>query len=346
MNKEYILDLLRKYQKGNLTTEERQLLEGYYDLFQNKPDNLADLGSEEKSKWENDLKKNIWKNISKVENPVSKIKFINSAYLKVAAAVFIGIIGSIFLYFSVSSKKSVPENNNAKGVEAKFQKQEKASVVLHQKENRVIFLPDGSTVILSPGSKLNYPSSFDGKKKREVFLDGQAFFDIKHNISRPFIVHTGKLETIVLGTAFNIKAIPGEKDITVTVQRGRVRVRELNKTLGIITPNQQITYDKGKFSSVLSVVSNQSYLKWKTQDLFMDNFTLSEAAKLLEEQYKIDIVINDPSIKELRFTATFPKDEKLEEALKSICLFNGLGYSFDHSKNSVIIYKANKKTTL
>ena len=208
---------------------------------------------------------------------------------------------------------------------------------LHQKENRVIFLPDGSTVFLSPGSRLNYPSTFDGLKKREVYLQGQAYFDIKHNATRPFVVHTGKVETTVLGTAFNIKAKQDEKDITVTVTRGKVRVSDPHKTLGVITPQQQIRYNTEKETATLSRVKNNSFLDWKNQDLFIDNLTLTEAAKLLEEQYKIKIIIKDSSIMEQRFTATFPKNEKLEEAVKSISEFNGLSYSIDRENQLLLL---------
>jgi ferric-dicitrate binding protein FerR (iron transport regulator) len=112
-------------------------------------------------------------------------------------------------------------------------------------------------------------------------------------------------------------------------------VSDEHKILGIIIPKQQIIYNKEKVFSTLKTVSDESYLKWKDQDLFIDNLTLSEAAKILEGQYKIKIIISDSSIREQRFTATFPKDEKLEQAVKSISEFNGLSYTID-KKNSVV----------
>lgn len=324
MDKHYFIKLLHKYQQGDLTKEEQQFLESYYNLFQNEPDVLETLSIEEKKEFENEIKGTIWDNISKAEQADQKIRFLNRRLIKMVAAavIFMVFITSLFFLFNGSSKK---------------QPNVSSILTVQHKENRVIFLPDGSTVILSPDSKLNYPSSFDGAEKREVFLEGQAFFDIKHNAARPFIVHTGKLKTIVLGTAFNIKAIPGEKEITVTVTRGKVKVSDHDKILGIITPNQQITYNKEKFSSTLKIVNNDSYLDWKNQDLFIDNFTLSEAAKLLEEQYKVKIIIKDSSIREQRFTATFTKGESFEREIKSICVFNGLNYIYNKEKSMVII---------
>ena len=323
MDKHYFIKLLHKYQQGNVTKEEQQFLESYYNLFQNEPDVLDLLSIEQKNEFKDDIKGNIWDNISKEEQPSHRIRFINKRFIRMAAAaIFMGFITSLFFLFNGSSKKQVTV---------------KTSLSVQHLENRVIFLPDGSTVILSPGSKLNYPSSFDGLAKREVFLKGQAFFDIKHNATRPFIVHTGKLATIVLGTAFNIKAIPGEKDITVTVTRGRVKVSNENKILGIITPNQQITYNKKKVSSIMKIVDSDSYLNWKEQDLLFDNLTVAEAAKLLEERYKVKITIRDESIGSKRFTASFPKNESFEQALKSICSFNEVAYKYNKEKATVII---------
>jgi ferric-dicitrate binding protein FerR (iron transport regulator) len=322
MDKHYFIKLLHKYLKGDLTKEEQQFLESYYNLFQNEPDILDTLSIEEKIEFKNDIKGTVWDNISKDEQPDQKIRFFNKKLIKMAAAavIFMVFITSLFFLFDGSSKKQAP-----------------TSQAVQQKENRVIFLPDGSRVILSPGSKLNYPSSFDGLEKREVFLDGQAFFDIKHNASRPFIVHTGKLETIVLGTAFNIKAIPSEMDITVTVKRGKVKVSDQNKILGVITPNQQITYNKKKVSSIMKIVDSDSYLDWKEQDLLFDNLTIAEAAELLEERYKVKITISDRSIGSQRFTTTFPKNESFEQVLKSICIFNGVVYKYNKEKATVII---------
>lgn len=337
MDKNYFIKLLHNYQEKNLTKEEQQFLEDYYDLFENEPDVLNILSIEEKNEFKNELKANIERSILSEENSFSRIKRINRRFIKPAAAVFIGIALSIFFYRQ--SIRQTPANAYVAhaSLNSKSKVMGEYAPIVHTKENRVIFLPDGSEVILSPGSKLNYPSSFDGMGTREVFLDGQAFFDIKHNTSRRFIVHTGNLETIVLGTAFNIKAIHDEKEITVTVTRGKVKVTDQHKVLGTITPNQQITYNKEKITSVMKVVDNPGYLDWKNEDLFIDNLTLSEAAKILEDKFRIKIIINDSSIREQRFTATFPKDEKLEQALKSITIFNEVVYTYNNDKSEVII---------
>ena len=150
-------------------------------------------------------------------------------------------------------------------------------------------------------------------------------------------MHTGNLETKVLGTAFNIKAFPEEDNITVTVKRGRVSVNDQNKVLGIITPNQQITYAKSKVKSSIQSIKNENYLTWKQEDLLIDNLTISEAAKLIEDKYNVKIVISNPDVESLRFTSTFSKDEAIEEILNSICLFNGLMFTYNKEKSIVTL---------
>lgn len=338
MDKQYFKKLLEKYINGEARMEERQFLESYYNLFENEQDCLNSLTEDEKKNLQEEISAKIWNNIDLKNREGSKIKSIYQTLKYVAAAsVIIGIVGILYFYYNQS--KDIHESNLT--IQRNYDNSESnvnTLISLHQKENKVIFLPDGSTVYLSPGSRLNYPSTFDGLNKREVYLQGQGYFDIKHNASRPFIVHTGKVETTVLGTAFNIKAQPDEQYITVTVKRGRVSVSDPHKTLAIIKPQEQVIYNTNKQTSTLSKVTDDSYLDWKNRDLFIDNLTIEEAAKLLEEQYKIKIIIKDSSIKEQRFTATLTRKESVEVAVKSISEFNGFLYSFNKDKSIVTIY--------
>ncbi|MHB1178190.1 MAG: FecR family protein [Daejeonella sp.] len=323
MDKHYFLELLHKYLKDEATNEEHQFLLSYYNLFQSEPDVLALLSQEKKEELKSQMHTTIWQNISRGEQLDENVKPIKrwSVRMIAAAAILLATctIGIFFL-------RNEPAKN-----------QTVAAHINQQKINRLVRLPDGSTVIVSSGSKLNYPSSFDGLARREVYLEGQAFFDIKHNASKPFIVHTGRLETTVLGTAFNIKAFPVDIDITVTVIRGKVKVSDQNKTLGIILPHQQIACNKQKANSTLKTVDTDTYLDWKAQDLLFDDVTVAEAAELLEERFDVNITFSDQLIKSNRFTTTFLKGESLEQVLTSICEFNGVVYQYDKVKATVSI---------
>jgi ferric-dicitrate binding protein FerR (iron transport regulator) len=243
-----------------------------------------------------------------------------SAY---AAAVLVLLV-SAFLFL---------RNNEKIEQEPVYVKNEKKA----NKPNNFVQLPDGSTVILTAGSKIDYPDSFDNKKKREVYLSGEGYFDIQRNPAKPFIVHAGKLSTTVLGTAFNIKALPGDESITVTVTRGKVKVSDQNKTLGTLIPDQQITYSTVKQEAVQQKVNAEKTVEWKREDLLFDDVTISNASRLIEERFGVKILINGERLKTQRFTTTFGKDENLESVLKSITEFNDARYELDTEKKEVII---------
>lgn len=324
MHKQYFLELLRKYLNDEATFEERQFLEKYYDLFLAEPDVVELLSDAQKEGLKTEINDTIWQNIHRDDKPEKKIIPLKpwlTGLVAAAVILAISITGFIFL-----------QNQPVKKAGTAF------AVRKHKKPNLFIILPDGSKVILSYGSKLTYASSFDGLPRRDVYLQGQAFFDIKHNNYKPFIVHTGKLETTVLGTAFNVKAMPGDATITVTVTRGRVRVSDQRKLLGIIKPNQQITYNRQGFNATQIKIDANIYTNWTALgDLLFEDVTVEAAAKLLEDRFKVKILFSDQLVRSKHFTSSFDKSASLEQALKSICAFNDAFYSYDKEKATVII---------
>lgn len=194
-----------------------------------------------------------------------------------------------------------------------------------ENEHRKIKLPDGSIVILNRTSTLEFPETFSGHT-REVVLKGEGYFDIKHQAEQPFIVHTGKISTTVLGTAFNIKAYDTENNVVVTVTRGKVLVKNEDKTLGVIVPDQQIIFNKNEIKSSLSPVVASKTIEWQEKDLFFDDVTMDEAVAQLIKRFNVNIKFENEGSKSCRFTATFLKGESLDEILQIITSFNHITY--------------------
>lgn len=203
-------------------------------------------------------------------------------------------------------------------------------------EHQYIKLPDGSTVVLNAGSRLDYAASFDNAPTRDVVLHGEGYFDIRHDATKPFVVHTGKLKTTVLGTAFNIKAYETESNIIVTVTRGKVRVSDEQKTLGVITPNQQITFNKQAHSSAQQTVDSEAAIAWTARDIFFDDLTLQEATTQLSARFHVNIAFENARVGACRFTATFMNGEDLDQILHVICEFYGARYERD-AKGAILI---------
>jgi ferric-dicitrate binding protein FerR (iron transport regulator) len=150
---------------------------------------------------------------------------------KVAAVIILIVGASVMVWKSGLSLKKGEVASNESPVKPKDS----------SSQRQLINLPDGSRVVLNENSKLEYPPDFSNNT-REVYLNGEAFFDIVHNPSKPFIVHTGSVSTKVLGTAFNISAYRSQQFVQVTVTRGKVEVKAKDKLLGVLQKNEQIIF--------------------------------------------------------------------------------------------------------
>jgi transmembrane sensor len=184
--------------------------------------------------------------------------------------------------------------------------------------HQVINLPDGTVVTLNYDSKLDYPPAFNGNA-REVYLNGEAFFDIKQDAKKPFLVHTSHFVTTVLGTSFNIKAYGTEPNTAVTVASGRVQVqREDNKqSMGILMAGDQLVIAKSDYKKVLIKADLAKVADWKTDDLVFDNIRFDEAAVLLSNHFGVEIRFRNERVRNCRFTGDF-NNHTLEESLDII----------------------------
>ena len=167
-------------------------------------------------------------------------------------------------------------------------------------------LPDGTLVSLNSGTKVFYPEQF-GNKTREVTIEGEAFFEVKPNKDKPFIIHDGKAQIKVLGTSFSVSAYPETKLVEVIVQTGKVEIKnQPSETLKtdelILTPG-----DKGTLtfaSNILRKTTNQdpNFLAWKTHILIFNATPLSEVIENLEKVYKVNIRVADPKLNKRLYT--------------------------------------------
>jgi transmembrane sensor len=187
-------------------------------------------------------------------------------------------------------------------------------------------LEDGSVVILQPNSRISYPEHF-GERKRMVYLHGEAFFQVKRDVTKPFIVSTENLATQVLGTSFNVKSYDGAGSIEVQVATGRVSVYETSKVSGkngfILTPNQKVVFDKESRKMELGIVRNPVAVK-KAEPVARFEFAETPAADvlaLLEKTYGIDIVVEGDVLRNCLFTGDLnelPMFDQLDLICKAV----------------------------
>lgn len=192
-----------------------------------------------------------------------------------------------------------------------------------EKESIEFILPDGSKVWLNHLSSLKYPEEFS-ENKREVYLEGEAFFDIAPDASKPFIIHANKTQTRVVGTSFGVKALKETDEVVVTVATGIINFSVQGKT------NEYIELKKGeqgvckleKKKLEKKEVSDLNFLAWKTKIFTFKDTPIQEVAKMVGEIYLTPITV-DSSITDLKITSTFDQLD-LDEIIQIIEITLGI----------------------
>lgn len=193
-------------------------------------------------------------------------------------------------------------------------------------------LSDGTSVWLNADSKLKYPNAFSGKT-REVFLEGEAYFEVVENKKKLFIVHVNNLSVNVTGTSFNIKAYNNEKNIETTLITGGVKIKntETNKET-TLTPGYQSVYNKIEKKNSVEPADINSVIAWKDGYFVFNNKTLDDILKDISRWYDIDFKYEDDSLKGLHFTGKLKKYENLNSFTDMLELTGKVKFKIDENK--------------
>jgi len=192
-----------------------------------------------------------------------------------------------------------------------------------------ISLSDGTHVWLNAGSRLIYPSRFVDKI-REVFLTGEAFFDVQKNEKHPFIVKTTDVNIEVLGTKFNVSAYPEDYSVQTVLTEGSVEIKKIkgglfDKTVKL-SPGQLGYFNKKTFETRIYNVDIEHYTLW-TEGLFcFTNTDLSRIVKKLERYYNIRIQFDDPFKGSIQITGKMDVTKDKEEVFEYLSKLTGLEF--------------------
>lgn len=213
-----------------------------------------------------------------------------------------------------------------------------------------INLPDGSKVWLNGDSKITYVEDFQNKT-REVYLSGEAFFDVAKDKTKPFIIHTRTINLKVLGTAFNVRSYDNEKETETALVHGSVEVtlRDRPDQKIFLKPGEKLLvknipvdtspkYKKQKQDeeAPIAVLTNMHYYgtdsssvetSWTKNELIFSDEPLDKIALNLERWFNVRITIVNESLKKEKYTATLEEDDKLEDFLEALKLAEGFHYS-------------------
>lgn len=180
-----------------------------------------------------------------------------------------------------------------------------------------VLLPDGSDVTLNALSKMRYPSRF-GFFSREVELEGEAYFSVAANRSKPFSVHTGALDVKVLGTKFNLKAYENES-VRVHLDEGSVLLEDHRSLSRTLKPGENAEYDRRTGNCQISnTIDREAASAWTQNRQCFNKATLAEVINTLERLYVVDFNAGDQTILSERFTISFSNRCSIDEVLTDL----------------------------
>jgi transmembrane sensor len=216
-------------------------------------------------------------------------------------------------------------------------------------------LPDGSSVWLNSGSSIKYANNLIVNGKREVLLNGEGYFDIKHDVQHPFIVHAGKLNIVVLGTAFDVKAYTGDKYIETTLIRGKVEILNDSKPDSkiVVYPNEKVSINTNKNevkeakivnkAPIIDSVSSEkntppalpdeniTETSWVNNSLSFRQQGFTDLAKQLERWYNVQIVFDNDTYSLKQFTGTF-KNQDINEVMRALQFTQPFHYAINNNQ--------------
>ncbi|MBN8826545.1 MULTISPECIES: FecR family protein [unclassified Spirosoma] len=286
----------------------------------------------------------IWQNLrsrirleDEPEVPVKPIGRYGSGWNRWAVAAGIVVALGVGWWFNRSRLTAHVADRSAltTSIEAKNQQEE----VNNTAQPKIIHLSDGSSVRLLPNSRLRYAKSF-AANKREVYLQGEAFFDVTKNPARPFLVFAGGTVTKVVGTSFRVQAYEQDKTVRVVVRTGRVSVfsrknfdrigqRPDSQVAGVVlTPNQRATFERATNQLAKDLIEQPVIVSSSaaSQVLSFEDKPFADVLTVLEKQYGLDIIFDKQLLSQCLITTTLSPNEGLYQRLNRICSAIGATY--------------------
>ena len=330
MNRKAFYHLLKRYVEDDCTEDEKKLVEQWYELLGDDEDKDPAMPAGEIKEALQRLWPKIQAQTHLTENYKQPKAVIIPMWLRWAgAAVVTGAVCMILYQLWGSNESS--ETFNSRHQTARLQRMNTSTTA-----NDTLLLSDGTIVILEPQARLYYPAGFTGSK-REVFLEGNAFFKVTRNPKCPFYVYSRNIVTQVLGTSFFIKSNPVTNNVEVAVRTGKVAVYEFGQETVkerhneesngvILKPNQKVIYngEDHHFRTTLielplPVLSGKNAEDKITELNFVfDETPIAKVLEHLEQAYHIEMVMENETLAKCLFSGDI-KGKDLYDQLEIIC---------------------------
>lgn len=349
MNVKNFKSLADRFLDGLITEDEKkelfllinsdEKLESKYLLLAKSWINKYNEDVNEKASRENAHKKILSKiNCKSHKKLIFKILRVSAVAASIILALTIGYFAGNRPETEYRAELSTPDTIVKYKPQDSTSKYRKTEVVVPRGSRVKITLTDGSTAWINADSKLSYNNDFS-KNNRDLYLNGEAYFEVAKGRSLPFKVYTRNICITATGTAFNVESYTN--NVKTTLANGSLIISSKSGDTKTLRPNQSIEYisDSIGFGSVKNVQA-QLYTSWKDSRWIIRSMSMEEFASKLEKRYNVIIIFEDQSIKGKRITGTLSNEtiEQIMQALKSsICV----DYSFNKNQITLKNYKTN-----
>lgn len=328
----YYKQLIIRFLAKDISDEETYILKVWLEkspanrlLFDKENELWHDIGI--KTKFEHYKTENAWleisKNLNLRENLHSNVVILkkNNFRILLAAAVIscLVAIGGLLPWFygkSTISQSLVSES----------------SIVTNNGQKANIYLPDSTLVYLNSGSTLKYNSNYN-IHDRIVELSGEAYFVVKTNPEKPFIVDFDNMFISATGTKFNIFSYPDEDRIEATLEEGEIQISTPDQEIMILEEAQQAVYFKNTNKIVVREIVPGTYTSWTKNQLRLLDTPIKEALRIIARRYNVTFEIMSPKLYDLKYTATFI-DESIEEVMHMIQTVSPITYKIIKNSES------------
>ncbi|OXB00923.1 FecR family protein [Flavobacterium pectinovorum] len=199
-------------------------------------------------------------------------------------------------------------------------------------------LSDGTVVSLNSGTTFKYPEQFGVNGKRNVYLTGEAFFEVAKDKTHPFIVHANKVEVEVLGTKFNVSAYPENPTVNSTLIEGSIQMAEVeNKSNAVLLmPNQMATWQNNSKKITTKFVDTSIYAAWTKGDIAFKDTPFSTIAKIIERTYDVKIINENSDLARQNFTGSIKISESSVENILEL-LKRDTPFNYAIKENTITI---------
>ncbi|WP_134090197.1 FecR family protein [Olivibacter sp. XZL3] len=302
--------LLKRYHAGEGSDVEKRLVEVWYDSFENTVPEEEALPTEEgKRRVKARLSEHLTGSCS--ERPTLKKDWSRRfrPWLEVAAAIVLLLGGAWWLLDRPAEKGTVHAANVVWSVSTRF--------TTGPGEQRSCKLPDGSTVTLNANSALDVRKEY-GREQRTVFLQGEAFFDVKPQTQSPFFVRTDDLLVQVLGTSFNVKAYNHRQKVEVAVSTGKVQISDKAKgQTFLLRKDEGYSYDLP--SKQFTKLVGNSNAAWREGTVALEQVSFSELALAFRDVYGVSLQSNDSIVRNNHYTLKLKYNRNASQTIRIIC---------------------------